>query len=196
MPDTISSARLDLIPMSVDFLKASLAGDVAAATRWLGNVPPQEWIIGNQKAGWTAVRLRQLEADPTLLPWLMRVVMLRAPGESMGEMIGHITFHTAPNPEYLQSIAPGGVELGYTIYPTFRRQGYATEAVAAMMQWATRQHGVPRFVLSIRPDNLPSQRIAQHFGFRKVGMQFDEIDGPEDLFVLETSPSLEVQSGE
>ena len=192
MPYTVSSQRLDLIPMSVEFLHASLAGDVAAATRWLGSAPPEEWIIGNQKAGWTKFRLAQLEADPTLLPWLLRAVILRA----TGAMIGHITFHTAPNPEYLHDLAPGGVELGYTVYTAFRRQGYATEAVAALMQWAAHQQGVPRFVLSIRPDNLPSQRIAQHFGFRKVGMQIDEIDGPEEIFVLETSALLEVQSGE
>jgi RimJ/RimL family protein N-acetyltransferase len=178
--------------MSVEFLKASLAGDVATATRWLGIAPPAEWIVGNQRSGWTKIRLAQLEADPTLLPWLLRAIILRA----TGEMIGHITFHTAPDPEYLQAYAAGGVELGYTIYPTFRRQGYATEAVAALMQWAVDQHGVARFVLSIRPDNLPSQRIAQHFGFRKVGTQIDEIDGPEELFVLETSASPKVQSGE
>jgi RimJ/RimL family protein N-acetyltransferase len=137
-------------------------------------------------------RLGQLEADPTLLPWLLRAVVLR----SSGAMIGHVTFHTAPNPEYLRPIAPGAVELGYTIYPPFRRQGFATEAAAALMAWAGQEHGVRRFVLSISPDNVPSLRLAQHFSFRKVGSHLDEIDGPEDIFLLEINSPAEVQSGE
>lgn len=44
------------------------------------------------------------------------------------------------------------------------------------MAWAAQEHGVRRFVLSIRPDNLPSQRIAQHFDFRKIGSHIDKGD--------------------
>jgi len=38
---------------------------------------------------------------------------------------------------------------------------------------------------SISPDNEPSLRLAQQFGFRQVGEQMDEIDGLE--YVFETS---------
>jgi RimJ/RimL family protein N-acetyltransferase len=174
----IQSKRLDLVSMSAEFLEASFSGNVAAAAKLLGTTPPEEWL---QAQGWPHIRLEQLRADPSLQPWLLRAVILR----STGAMIGYVGFHTAPDPGYLQPVAPGGVEMGYTIYPAFRQQGYATEAVAALMAWAEREHGVRRFVLSISPQNLPSQRIAAHFGFRKVGSHMDEIDGLEDIYLLE-----------
>jgi RimJ/RimL family protein N-acetyltransferase len=126
-------------------------------------------------------RLTQLRDDPTLQPWLLRAMGLRGDGR----MIGHIGFHTRPGAEYLRDLAPGGVELGYSVFEPYRRQGFATEACAALMSWAHREHGVGRFVVSISPGNLPSLRIAQHFGFRKVGMHIDEEDGPEDIYVRE-----------
>jgi RimJ/RimL family protein N-acetyltransferase len=174
----IQSERLTLISMNAEFLEASFSGNVEGAAAILGTTPPEEWL---QVKGWTRVRLRQLRADPSLQPWLLRAVILRA----TGEMIGHIGFHSAPDPDFLRHIAPGGVEMGYTIYPAFRQQGYATEAAAALMNWATQEHGVRRFVLCISPQNVPSLRIASHFGFRKVGSHVDEIDGPEDIFLLE-----------
>jgi [ribosomal protein S5]-alanine N-acetyltransferase len=177
-PDGIRSKRLNLLPMTAEFLEASLQNNVARATELLGSTPPTEWL---GKQGWVPMRLEQLRADPTLQPWLLRAVMLRA----TGMMIGHMGFHTGPNPEYLQPYAPGGVEAGYTIYPAFRRQGYATEALAALMAWAEQEKGVRRFVLSISPENVPSLCIAQHFGFHKVGSHMDEVDGPEDIFVLD-----------
>ncbi|MCC6167642.1 MAG: GNAT family N-acetyltransferase [Caldilineaceae bacterium] len=173
----IQTERLDLLPLGVPFLEAFLEGDAAGAARRLGHPLPPEW----QPQAWVSRRLAQLHADPTLEPWLLRAVILR----TTGRMIGRAGFHTAPGPDYLQPIAPGGVEMGYEIFPAFRRQGYATEVVAALMAWAAQEHGVRRFVLSIRPDNLPSQRIAQHFDFHKIGSHIDEEDGLEEIFLLD-----------
>jgi RimJ/RimL family protein N-acetyltransferase len=53
------------------------------------------------------------------------------------------------------------------------------------MDWATREHGVTRFVVSISPVNQPSLRIAQKFGFRKVGSFTDPEEGIEDVFLRE-----------
>jgi RimJ/RimL family protein N-acetyltransferase len=68
------------------------------------------------------------------------------------------------------------------VFTPWRRQGYATEAAAAVMRWAAEQHGVTRFIAAVRPDNLPSQRVVAKLGFRKVGEQMDDIDGIEDVF--------------
>ena len=77
------------------------------------------------------------------------------------------------------------MEMGYTIYPEHRRRGYATEALAGLMDWAGEQAGVRRFVLSIRPDNEYSLRIARKFGFVQVTEVLDEVDGIEGVFVLD-----------
>ena len=71
------------------------------------------------------------------------------------------------------------------MFTPWRRQGYATEAAKAAMRWAIEHHGVRRFVASVRPDNLPSQRVVAKLGFRKVGQQDDEVDGVEDVFELD-----------
>ncbi len=177
-PPRIRSERLDLVPLLPPFLEASLAGDHAAAAHLLGVTVPADWW---SETDLMRLRLSDLQSDPRLQPWLLRAIVLRR--EQL--MIGHVGFHTQPGAAYLREFAPGGVELGYTIFTPFRQQGYATEACAALMTWAYQAHHVTRFVVSISPDNLPSLRIAQHFGFRKVGMHIDEVDGPEDIFVRE-----------
>ena len=178
MPDAgiIESARLRLISMTPSFLAASLRCDLATATALLGGTIPPDWL---QDQWLMRLRLDQLTAAPALQPWLLRAVVLRHDGA----MIGHIGFHTAPGAAYLRPWAPDGVEFGYTIFPPFRRHGYATEAADALMRWAHRTYAVPRFVMTISPENVPSRRIATHFGFQQVGTYVDPQDGPEDIFV-------------
>lgn len=74
-------------------------------------------------------------------------------------------------------------EIGYTIFEPWRRRGIAGEALAAMLRFAS-ENGADHAVLSIAPDNVPSLRLASRFGFRKIGTQIDDIDGPEDVFLL------------
>ena len=177
MSSIIASPRLDLIPLSPAFLEASLASNAAAAERLLGLTVPTGWF-GNARL--LQMRLDQLRQDPGLEPWLLRAMGLRAEKT----VIGHIGCHTRPGPDYLKELAPGGVEFGYTVYPAYRRLGYATEACTALMQWAHEQEGVNRFVLSISPENEPSLRLAARFGFHRIGSHIDEEDGPEDIYEL------------
>jgi RimJ/RimL family protein N-acetyltransferase len=173
----IRAERLELIPMTPAFLTASLAGDHTTAEQLIGlTIPPDWWA----ETYWTRVRLNQLEADPDLQPWLLRAISLRR--ERL--MIGHIGFHTRPGPDYLAELSPGGVEFGYTIFPPYRRQGYAQEASQTLMAWAHREYGITRFVVSISPTNLPSLGLAQQLGFKRIGSHIDEEDGPEDIFEL------------
>ena len=127
------------------------------------------------------MRLTKLRENPALEPWLLRAVGLR----EARIMIGFIGFHTLPGADYLNPYAPNSVEFGYTIFPDYRGKGYASEAAQAIMDWATREHDVRRFVVSISPGNQPSLRIAQKFGFRKVGFFTDPEDGLEDVFLRE-----------
>jgi [ribosomal protein S5]-alanine N-acetyltransferase len=177
MNDPILTARLALHTLSLAVLEASLLEDAAEVGRLLGFPPAPEWYDARHVM---QMRVEQLRRDAAIQPWLLRAVLER----ESGRMVGHAGFHTRPGPDYLERYAPGGVEMGYTIYPEFRRRGYAREVCGGLMAWAQREAGVTSFVLSIRPDNEPSQRIAAHFGFRKVGMEVDDIDGPEDVLVL------------
>jgi ribosomal-protein-alanine N-acetyltransferase len=176
--DIIHSARLELIAMSSAFLAASFKGDLDAASQLINLTIPSDWL----EAKWLMeMRLIKMRENPALEPWLLRAVSLR----ETKTMIGFIGFHTLPGAEYLNSYALGSVEFGYTIFPEYRGKGYASEAAGALMDWATREHNVTRFVVSISPTNEPSLHIAKKFGFRKVGTVIDPEDGVEDVFLRE-----------
>ena len=176
--DIIHSPRLELIALSADFLSASLGEDLASASKLIGLSIPRDWL----DVKWLAeLRLAKLRSDPGLEPWLLRAIGLR----ETRAMIGFIGFHARPGAEYLKSYTPDGVEFGYTIFPAYRRMGYASEAADALMQWAMQEHGVKSFVLSISPLNQPSLQLARKFGFRKVGSVLDPEEGVEDIFLRE-----------
>jgi ribosomal-protein-alanine N-acetyltransferase len=172
----IASGRLTLVSLGPLELRALLIGDRHTAGERLHCEIPADLALEEMPL---AMRLAQIEADPAVQPWLLRAIVLR---ESR-TMIGHINFHTAPRPDYLAAIAPDGVELGYSIQPRFRRRGLATESVLALMHWAHTVHEQRCFVLSISPENVPSLRMAQNFGFVKVGSHIDEEDGLELEFM-------------
>ena len=175
MTATIHAERLDLVSMTSAFLRASLDGRLREAEKELPFSLPSDWP--GEHASLLSLRLKQLEEDPALQPWLVRAMVAR----DTRTMVGHIGFHTAPAPDYLQLISPGAVEFGFTVWPAFRRRGYARESSVALMQWARQTHGVSTFIMSIRPDNLPSQALAAQLGFRRIGSHIDEIDGEEDI---------------
>ena len=171
----IASDRLDLIPLTPAFLQAALRGDSTTAESLLGLAIPSEWFAEQRLI---QVRLNDLQHNSALQPWLLRAIGLR----HQHVVVGHIGFHTQPGADYLRELAPGGIEYGYTVFSAFRRQGYAREACEALMQWAYQEHQITRFVVSIRPDNIPSRRLADQLGFKRIGSHVDEEDGLEDIY--------------
>ena len=143
----------------------------------LGAQVPADW----PEERFTQLFLTKLREDPNLAPWLARALVLR--GE--GRMIGHAGFHSAPAPQYLGEFLPGGVELGYTVFASERRRGYAREAVVALMEFARRtQPNLTGFVASISPDNEPSLALVRGLGFAKIGDYDDPEDGIEHVYGL------------
>lgn len=172
----IKSERLELVPFSLEVLRNLLAGDAVGASKLFGAT-----IVGDLTTSPSLLRLRngQLEADPAAAPWLLRAVLLR----TTGEMIGRIGFHAGPSPDPRLPGRPQTAELGYSIIPAFRRQGFASEAAMALMNWAEAEHGIRRFIVSVSPMNTPSLAMAAKLGFKKFGEQMDEIDGLEYVFI-------------
>jgi RimJ/RimL family protein N-acetyltransferase len=173
---TIQSARLDLVSMSPAFLLAILEGRRDEAASLLGAVLPADWP--GDRMYTLRWRLDELTVNPAAQPWLLRGLILRGPER---RLVGHIGFHDPPGPERK-------VEVGYSVWPQFRRQGYALEAVEALFAWATSEHGIHRFVASIGPWNEPSLGLARKLGFVQVGTQMDDLDGEELVFELDRRP--------
>jgi RimJ/RimL family protein N-acetyltransferase len=168
----IVAERVDLVSMSVEFMRASLAGDMALAALLIDAELPAEWP--GRTARTMRYRLGQLANDPSSLPWLLRAIVLRQP---MRRVIGHIGFHAPPDTR-------GAVEVGYTIDSAYRRHGYAQEAVQALFAWAQREHGIRHFIASVSPDNIPSLGLVRKLGFRQTGAHWDDEDGEELVFEL------------
>ena len=59
----------------------------------------------------------------------------------------------------------GAVTIGYAIVPAARRQGYATEAIAGLTEWALAQPAVESVRAQTLPDNEPSIRALLRAGF-------------------------------
>ncbi|GAB3945725.1 GNAT family N-acetyltransferase [Spirosoma harenae] len=64
------------------------------------------------------------------------------------------------------------IEIGYGTYPTVRRQGYMTEMVNGLVNWARLQPEVGRVVADTQAENVASQKVLEKCGFRL----FDQIE--------------------
>jgi ribosomal-protein-alanine N-acetyltransferase len=181
----VVTSRLALRIMDGEVMTACVTGALGRAGTRLGVPVPRDVL---ERPTSFQFGLAQLRADPEYLPWSARAVILRA--ENV--MVGHVRFHSRPDPEYLRPYARDAVEFGYTIFERYRRHGYATEAVIGLMDWAGALFNVRRFVASIAPENLPSLRLVAGLGFTKVGEQIDDIDGLEHVFLCEipSDPTL------
>jgi len=59
------------------------------------------------------------------------------------------------------------VDAGYAILPEYRGQGYATEALRALIRFAFEEDGVFRFVAGCRTENQASEGVLQKCGMIK-----------------------------
>ena len=169
---SVHTERLELESMSVPFMEALMARDLAAAEEAMGAHVPA-WLP-DQLEHFLQYRLAQLAVDPSIREWLGRSMVL-IDDAGRRRVVGTIGFHGPPDPL-------GRAEIGYSVDPVYRRRGLAREAVRAMFDWAASTHGVGRFVASISPTNEPSLRLAKGFGFVQTGEQMDDIDGLELVF--------------
>jgi len=74
-----------------------------------------------------------------------------------GLVVGEIGFVGPPRHD--------AVTIGYAVVPFARRQGYATEAIAALARWAVGQPGVAEVRAQTLPDNEGSIRALLNAGF-------------------------------
>jgi len=175
VPD-IKTPRMILRLMERAVVDACLLRDLPTARRLLDADIPVELF-----ERMTALEFAQKELadDPLYRPWSARAMILA----ETRTMIGTVRFHSRPDPEYLHPFARDAVEIGYRVFPAYRQQGYAGEAVRAAIQWAKSEFGVNRFAATVSPHNAPSLALLARLGFRKVGRHVDAADGIEDVYL-------------
>lgn len=77
--------------------------------------------------------------------------------EKNNHRIGGALFKGGPNQN-------GEVEIGYGIDDEFQRQGYASEAIGSIVQWAAKQEGVQAVIAETERENIASYKVMEHIG--------------------------------
>jgi RimJ/RimL family protein N-acetyltransferase len=128
--------------------------------------PPQDW-----EPHVLDFLLKQMAEFPGSVGWA-RLVALRESAKGSRVLIG--TVGAVPPGTAMSHSAPGEIEVGYGILPAFQRQGFATEALAGMMEWVQSQATVTAFVAQTFPHLQPSIRVLEKSGFERAGSGFEE----------------------
>ncbi len=186
-PESLDVVDLELVSMTTGFLETMLDRQGQSNAEFDGVKLWEGWSASDGPG--IAFRLAQLRAMPELLPWLMYAIVRR----SDRQMVGHVGFHGAPglhslNDLGLRDVALDALEIGYSVFPPFRRNGYAVAAAQALIQWANTDRGITFFVASINHENIPSQGVAAKLGF-KFFRDFDPADPDrEDIYTMRLGP--------
>lgn len=155
---SLRTRRLELRPLPPT-VAAELPGDRAAAEAALGATLPADWPQGDL----LDVLPLQARSDGRAADFGVWVVIERA----TQTVVGDAGFKGLP--------ADGVVEIGYSVIPDRRRRGYASEAAAALVDWARNQEDVETVVAACDRENVASIRTLERLGFARTGMDGDEI---------------------
>ena len=178
MVPIIRTTRLELVSFSLGAMRATLDHDLATVAAELDAEVPDD--LEGALGGLFQLRIAQLEADPTGVPWLARAIVVTGE-DGVRRVVGSIGFHQPP--------VDGVAEIGYNVEPAYRRRGIATEAVRAMLDWAAEQD-IHSIRASVQPANAASLGVIARFGFQQTGVQWDDVDG-EELVFMTTWPAPE-----
>ncbi|MFJ3720618.1 GNAT family N-acetyltransferase [Streptomyces sp. NPDC090057] len=159
------SKRVRFVELSAKALRALADGDLAGGSAEAG-VALDEYFVCDRARWIFGYRADQLAKDPSAAPWITRAAV----SEPDGVVVGDAGFHGPPD-------EAGMVEVGYTVVPGYRRQGYARAMLRALLVRAAAEPGVSTVRARIGSDNTASLATIAGFGFTRVGEQGNERDG-------------------
>jgi RimJ/RimL family protein N-acetyltransferase len=164
--------RVEIVQLDAAALQGLRDGDQAAAER-TSPVPLSPYLAGPECRRVWEIRAAQVVVDPLSASWITGIVW----DPERGLAVGRAGFHGPPDSD-------GMVEVGYSIDPQFRRQGYARAALRALLARAQAEPDVRTFRATISPDNVASRDLVLAHGLIEVGEQEDDEDGMEIVYEL------------
>jgi ribosomal-protein-alanine N-acetyltransferase len=102
----------------------------------------------------------QLRRDPGMAGWLSWYYVLVDRASGRRTLIGCGGFTSRP--------VDGTVATGYSLLPSYRGKGFATEAVRALAEWAFGHPEVRKIIAETLIENEPSVRVLKRTGFRRA----------------------------
>ncbi|MBL9021622.1 MAG: GNAT family N-acetyltransferase [Myxococcales bacterium] len=151
--------RLELVPISVSLVEAVLEADRSRSEQILGAVMPHAWPNRALIERAFFASLDAIREDPHVRLWGDRVLITRG---AERRVVGSVIFHGAPDHR-------GTVEVAYGVEEDSQRQGYATEATYASVEWALLQPGVEAVRAATPPWHVASQKVLERCGLVRVG---------------------------
>lgn len=174
-----TSKHVRFVELSAKALGALADGDLAGGSAEAGVALDEHFVC--DRARWIfRHRAGQLAENPSAAPWITRVAV----SEPDGIVVGDAGFHGPPD-------EAGMVEVGFTVVPGHRRQGYARAMLRALLVRAAAEPEVRTVRARVRADNSASLATVAAFGFTRVGEQGNESDG---LVIVFEVPAGAVQA--
>lgn len=167
----VTTARLRLIPITLEAIEAVLDHDKPRAEAAVGARFPDAWPNDDLVALGFPYSRHALRADPERRLWGDSLVLLR----DEPEVIGSVVFHGMPS--------NGIAEVAYSIEETSRCRGFAAEAVEACVAWALDQPGITAVQATTFPWHIASLGVIRRLGMIHVGTRDHDTLG--DLLVFE-----------
>jgi RimJ/RimL family protein N-acetyltransferase len=159
----ILTSRLRLIPGTAEMGRAELeTRDRFAAL--VGARVPDDWPPPLNDEGSMKWFVERIEAQPDHVGWYAWYFVARGDDPVL---IGNGGFKGPPD-------SKGVVETGYSIIPRYHRQGFATEAITALVRWAFDHDRVTRVIAHTLPDLTPSIGVLRKIGFVEAGAGEEE----------------------
>ena len=155
----IDTARLKLVPATLEVARAELR-DPTAFARLLGANVPGNWPP-ESAADALPLFLEWLEATPDEVGWFGWYALARLDGVGELTLVGGGGFLGPPTER--------GVQIGYSVLPQFQRLGYATEMVKSLTGWAFAGGRVATILAETEHENPASSRVLAKAGFKCVG---------------------------
>lgn len=152
----LRTSRLRLRLLSLDEMRALLEGGEDPARPFAPGYPLDATLVA------TAMAVAHEDAG-TRLGAFGQYQVIRDEDE---RVIGDIGFHAPPD-------ATGDVSVGFGIVPDARGQGYATEALRTLLDWALVQPGVRTVHADTDYVNLAAEQVLTAAGMRLVADEGD-----------------------
>jgi RimJ/RimL family protein N-acetyltransferase len=149
-----TTRRLYLVPMTPTLTDAERAGTTSLSVALRAEVPaewpPELYDVDDLE------RMRRLLDDPANQGWTLYYLVFRGPAH---RLVGVAGFSGQPSIDHV-------VEIGYSLLRSEQRQGLATEAVGALLQFAFREPRVNAVLAETLPHLPASIGVLMRHGFR------------------------------
>jgi len=155
MATTLETKRLRLVPMTRACLTA--IDDVEAIARVTQARVPASWPVEHYDQDVVDFTRTALDADEAT-EFVVRYLVLRDEEPTVIGMVG------AATPD-----ADGRMMIGYSVLPEFRRCGYASEALAGIVEWGSTRPEVKIIAGDTYPQLVASIATMQRCGFEPAG---------------------------